>query len=112
MLCSTQILQLTLLNHERIHIPVLTDACLDLGRQGDELHVEVKRGKGVCFSEHDHSELFVFKYFASIAKGCASLPECEALLMQLGSGLPLSLLCQLTNTGHLNFFLAPLIQTN
>jgi hypothetical protein len=29
---------------------VLADACLDLGGQGDELRVEVKRGKGVCFS--------------------------------------------------------------
>jgi hypothetical protein len=42
-------------------------------------------GTGVLaiHTEHDHSELFAFKYFASIAKGCASLPECEALLMQL-----------------------------
>lgn len=144
-----QLSQMTLLNHERIHIPdrqypcevllppqVLADACLDLYGLGQELRVEVKRGSGVSFSvenalttakvslretkgsetgilaihtQQDHSELFAFKFFAAIAKGCASLPDCEALLLQLGPGAPLSLLCQLTNTGHLNFFLAPLI---
>jgi hypothetical protein len=31
----------------------------------------------------DYSEMFKFKYFAAIVKGCASLPESEALLMQL-----------------------------
>lgn len=34
-------------------------------------------------TQQDHSELFAFKFFAAIAKGCASLPDCEALLLQL-----------------------------
>jgi hypothetical protein len=99
-------------------------------------HAERERGILAIHTKQDHSELFAFKFFAAIAKGCASLPDCEALLMQLyarqdfetlaftavfflspspsslsprGPGAPLSLLCQLTNTGHLNFFLAPLI---
>jgi hypothetical protein len=38
--------------HAEVLLPpqVLADACLDLNGLGDELRVEVKRGKGVCFS--------------------------------------------------------------
>jgi hypothetical protein len=55
-------------------------------RSSGDLRACSQKGSGQVLAIHtrtNYRELFKFKYFAAIAKGCASLPESQALLMQL-----------------------------